>query len=87
MQSSQQNNTYSSSMKKDLRISSENKKKSVFKTYNTMFHNFDYEQTQKQKNTFVEVYNENSTPSDISEQSIFENNSDSKLLFSQNIAI
>jgi len=41
-----------------------------------MFHNFDYEQTQKQKNTFVEVYNEKSTPSDISQQSIFENNSD-----------
>jgi len=41
-----------------------------------MFHNFDYEQTQKQKNTFIEVYNEKSTPSDISQQSIFDHNSD-----------
>ena len=43
-----------------------------------MFHNFDYEHTQKQKNTFIEVYAEKSTPSDISQQSIVENNTDSK---------
>lgn len=78
MQSSQQYQTHSSHQRKTLPTHSTTHKKEVFKTYNPMFHNFDYEQTQKQKNTFIEVYNEKSTPSDISQQSIFDHNSDSK---------
>jgi len=76
MQNSQQNHPISSQPKKDLRVHGTRHKKEIFKTYNPLFHNFDYEQTQKQKNTFIEVYNEKSTPSDISQQSIFDHNSD-----------
>lgn len=64
----------------EINVAHRTPKKNVYITYNTILHNFDYEHAQKQKNTFVEVYAEKSTPSDISKQEISENNNDSKHL-------
>lgn len=81
MQNSQENRGYPRRSGDEHRLPGENPKKNVLKTYNTKLHNFGYEHQQKQKNTCVEVYAEKSTPSDISTQSVLENNDDSKTFF------
>lgn len=51
----------------DSKSKDDSKSKGTLKMYNTTFHGFGYEHTQKQKRTFVEC--ENSTPSELSDQS------------------
>jgi len=77
MRSSQVPSSISSAPSDRLKASNQTNQKNVYKTYNTAFHNFEYEHIQKHRNDINEVYVERSTPSDLSQQSIQEKNQDS----------